>query len=44
MATSVPTVHARLGDGDRPLLFAVRDVPTGAVVFLGRIGDPSARR
>jgi serpin B len=29
---------------DRPFLFAVRDVPTGAVVFLGRIGDPSARR
>jgi serpin B len=29
---------------DRPFLFAVRDVPTGAIVFLGRIGDPSARR
>lgn len=27
---------------DRPFLFAVRDVPTGAVLFLGRIADPSA--
>jgi serpin B len=28
---------------DRPFLFALRDVPTGAVVFLGQVGDPSAR-
>lgn len=27
---------------DRPFLFAVRDVETGAVLFLGRIADPSA--
>jgi serpin B len=27
---------------DRPFLFALRDVPTGAVLFLGRVGDPSA--
>jgi serine protease inhibitor len=26
---------------DRPFLFAVRDVPTGAILFLGRVGDPS---
>jgi hypothetical protein len=26
---------------DRPFLFALRDVPTGAVLFLGRVGDPS---
>jgi serpin B len=26
---------------DRPFFFALRDVPTGAIVFLGRIGDPS---
>jgi serpin B len=29
---------------DRPFLFALRDVPTGAVVFLGRVGDPSVGR
>jgi serpin B len=28
---------------DRPFVFAVRDVPTGAVLFLGTVGDPSAR-
>ena len=26
---------------DRPFLFALRDLETGAVVFLGRISDPS---
>lgn len=37
---SVPppaTFHA-----NRPFLFAIRDEPTGAVVFLGRVVDPSA--
>jgi serpin B len=29
---------------DRPFLFALRDVPTGAIVFLGRVGDPSLGR
>jgi serine protease inhibitor len=29
---------------DRPFLFALRDVPTGAVLFLGRVGDPSVAR
>jgi serpin B len=29
---------------DRPFLFAVRDVPTGAILFLGRVGDPSIGR
>ena len=29
---------------DRPFLFALRDVPTGAVLFLGRVGDPTAGR
>ena len=28
---------------DRPFLFALRDTETGAVLFLGRITDPSAR-
>ncbi len=27
---------------DRPFLFALRDLETGAVVFLGRIADPTA--
>jgi serine protease inhibitor len=29
---------------DRPFLFALRDGPTGAVLFLGRVADPSATR
>jgi serpin B len=29
---------------DRPFLFAIRDVPTGAVVFMGRVADPSETR
>ena len=29
---------------DRPFLFALRDVPTGAILFLGRVGDPSVTR
>ena len=29
---------------DRPFLFALRDVPTGAVLFLGRVTDPSVER
>jgi serpin B len=42
-ATSAPEppVLVRI---DRPFLFALRDVPTGAVLFLGRVGDPSIAR
>jgi serine protease inhibitor len=29
---------------DRPFSFALRDVPTGTVLFLGRVGDPSIVR
>ncbi len=28
---------------DRPFLFAVRDVPTGAILFLGQVTDPSVK-
>jgi serpin B len=42
-ATAMPaepvTVRA-----DRPFLFALRDVPTGTILFLGRVGDPSIAR
>jgi len=38
--TSAPAEPVRLRV-DRPFLFALRDVPTGAVLFLGRILDPS---
>jgi serpin B len=27
---------------DRPFLFALRDVPTGTILFLGRVADPTA--
>jgi len=39
-ATSAPIVDVTL-DVNRPFLFALRDVPTGAVLFLGRVMDPS---
>jgi serpin B len=28
---------------DRPFLFALRDVPTGAILFLGRVMEPEVR-
>jgi serine protease inhibitor len=31
------TVHV-----DRPFIFALRDTRTGAILFLGRVVDPSA--
>jgi serpin B len=40
-AMPTETVTVRL---DRPFLFALRDVPTGAILFLGRVGDPSIER
>lgn len=26
---------------DRPFIFAIRDIPTGTILFLGRVGNPS---
>ena len=42
-ATSMPAepVTVRV---DRPFLFALRDVPSGAILFLGRVADPSITR
>lgn len=37
--TSMPEVHTF--EATRPFLFLVRDIETGAVVFLGRVTDPS---
>ena len=42
-ATGMPAEPVTLGV-DRPFLFAVRDVPTGTILFLGRVGDPSIAR
>jgi serpin B len=48
-AASTGVVMAKVSAGagqtliiDRPFLFAIRDVPTGAVLFLGRVADPTA--
>ena len=36
LPTDVVTLHV-----DHPFLFALRDVPTGAILFLGRVADPT---
>jgi serpin B len=43
-ATAAPADEPLALRLDRPFLFALRDRPTGAVLFLGRVGDPSATR
>ena len=42
-ATGMPAQPVTLSV-DHPFLFALRDVPTGTVLFLGRVGDPSITR
>jgi len=39
--TSLPTPEGTPMVVDRPFLYAIRDVDTGAVLFLGRVLDPS---
>ncbi|HXI46252.1 MAG TPA: serpin family protein, partial [Candidatus Acidoferrales bacterium] len=41
-ATSLPLDHVVM-NVDRPFLFALRDVTTGAIVFLGQITSPGPR-
>jgi len=42
-ATAMPAEPVTLRV-DRPFIFALRDVPTGTVLFLGRVDDPSIVR
>jgi len=42
-ATSMPA-ETVIFNVERPFLFALRDVPTGAILFLGQVTDPSAAR
>ncbi len=42
-ATGMPAQPVTV-TADHPFLFALRDVPTGTVLFLGRVGDPSIMR
>lgn len=51
VASAASAVEMAIGSGpppkhvefhvDRPFLFLIRDVPTGAILFIGRVGDPS---
>ena len=40
MPVAQQTVELKI---DRPFLFALRDKDTGAILFLGRVADPTAQ-
>lgn len=45
-AVVMEAVSAPAGENlvvDRPFLFAIKDVPTGAILFLGRVTDPTTK-
>ena len=39
-AASVPASSTAMND--RPFVFLLRDIPTGAILFVGRVVDPTA--
>lgn len=41
MAGSVPTPAVHEFSADRPFLFFIRDLPTGTILFAGRVMDPT---
>jgi serpin B len=41
-ATAIPGDQVTLR-ADRPFLFSLRDVPSGTILFFGRVADPSIK-
>ena len=41
VGTAAPSMVTKIS-ADHPFLFVIRDLPTGAILFAGRISDPSA--
>lgn len=42
LATRTAAAATGSSGSDRPLLFLLADVPSGTVLFIGRVADPSA--